>query len=831
MPCQAGFYGATRGQTSETCSGPCPPGSYSLSGASSCTECPPGTYGNGGSASQNCSGPVTCNAGYYALAGASSSSAFDQNTCAMCPSGTYSNAGSLNCTDCPGGYFGSAGGVTSSTCSGICQAGTYAFPGSSLCTDCPAGTYGSTQGLATSLCSGQVTCNSGKYAILRATSNDVNSPSTCLDCPAGTFGAAGSITSACSGSCLPGTYSLAGASVCLDCPAGSFGSGGGLTSSSCSGLCQPGEYSLAGSISCTLCPAGTYGSTQGLSTSACTGPVNCSVGMFALIGAKNNNIADLTTCANCPPGKYSLPGSTTCTDCPPGTYGTQGSTSPTCTGKCRPGTYGLGGSTSPLCTGSVTCSAGYYALAGAMSNQITDPSTCGVCPPGKFSLSGSVVCLECDAGTFGEAFSIQTSRSCSGVCLPGSYAFAGSTFCSPCPSGTYGNSSSTKSKLCAGFCNMGSYSTFGSVNCSLCSSNQYSFGGSGCSSCDPSIGSELISSFRGCSPSSTLVSGPSDTSFYLSGSQAEGVLAMSVGNSTSGISYVKNHLSAAFGALNLASRSYLTATPEVGSSMLASLSRSRESFSAGVWVKCSQPSGYYDAMTALSWGGPTTINILSTLLPGAPTPSVKSHQLNLGGKSFERFRVSVLAGNGPGSSDGEGTSASFNDPQGISIDSFGTVFIADTGNHCIRSISPTGVVSTLAGSGSGSSDGIGTNAQFNNPRDVAVGPSGTIYVADSSNDRIRVISSTGVVSTLAGSSQGFSDGVGTNALFSDPQGIAVGPSGKIYVADTGNHRIRIVTLDGAVITLAGRYSMGSYNDGIGTSASFDQPHGVSVDST
>ena len=154
--------------------------------------------------------------------------------------------------------------------------------------------------------------------------------------------------------------------------------------------------------------------------------------------------------------------------------------------------------------------------------------------------------------------------------------------------------------------------------------------------------------------------------------------------------------------------------------------------------------------------------------------------------------VTTLAGNASSKfADGIGTGATFNFPNGVAVDTSGNVYVADTNNHRIRRITSGGVVSTLAGNVNIFVDGIGTGAGFFNPYGVAVDTSGNVYVADSSNHRIRKITSGGVVSTLAGNvSIKCADGIGTGASFSYPYGVAVDTSGNVYVADASNHRIR-----------------------------------------
>lgn len=193
--------------------------------------------------------------------------------------------------------------------------------------------------------------------------------------------------------------------------------------------------------------------------------------------------------------------------------------------------------------------------------------------------------------------------------------------------------------------------------------------------------------------------------------------------------------------------------------------------------------------------------------------------------------VTTLAGSGiAGSADGLGIEASFNNPTGVAVDGNGNVYVADSYNNKIRKITASGDVTTLAGSGEpGTANGTGTAARFNGPSGVAVDQSGTLYVADTDNQKIRKITASGSVTNYAGSgTSGSTDGTGAEASFYYPQGIAVDGTGTLYVADTDNQKIRKIEAGGVVTTLAGTGSYGS-TDGTGTLASFNGPSGVAVD--
>jgi sugar lactone lactonase YvrE/GAF domain-containing protein len=203
---------------------------------------------------------------------------------------------------------------------------------------------------------------------------------------------------------------------------------------------------------------------------------------------------------------------------------------------------------------------------------------------------------------------------------------------------------------------------------------------------------------------------------------------------------------------------------------------------------------------------------------------------------FNGSEWATLAGSAKvrGRADGLGSSARFDDLHGIATDNRGNVYVADTSNATIRKITPSGLVVTFAGQAgtSGSSDGLGSSARFNDPKGLATDSSGNVYVADSVNNTIRKITPARAVTTLAGlaGSSGDADGSGSAARFDGPEGVATDASGNVYVADTNNHTIRRITPAGKVITLAGKAGNAGFSDGLNVSALFTEPTGVAIDS-
>ncbi len=193
--------------------------------------------------------------------------------------------------------------------------------------------------------------------------------------------------------------------------------------------------------------------------------------------------------------------------------------------------------------------------------------------------------------------------------------------------------------------------------------------------------------------------------------------------------------------------------------------------------------------------------------------------------------VITFAGSGiAGHADGDPGLAKFKNPYDVAVDEInGSYYVADKGNHCIRAMSLAGYVTTYAGVPAtiGYVDAPGASARFNNPTSIAVeGELANIYVTDAGNHCVRKIDFTNVVTTFAGSNiQGQLDGNGTAARFNYPMGITLDSAGFLYLSDKDNHNIRRISLGGTVITVAGTGAAG-WIDGAGSVAQFNNPAGV-----
>ena len=185
---------------------------------------------------------------------------------------------------------------------------------------------------------------------------------------------------------------------------------------------------------------------------------------------------------------------------------------------------------------------------------------------------------------------------------------------------------------------------------------------------------------------------------------------------------------------------------------------------------------------------------------------------------------------------GQATAAKLNCPQGVTLDDIGNLYIADTYNSRIRMINTTGIISTIAGSGTAGFSGDGgqaTAAELNQPLQILFDPTGNMYIVDGGNRRIRMVNTAGVITTIAGNGiAGFSGdgGQATAAKLKRPNEIAFDASGNLYIADTGNERIRKVNTAGIISTIAGTGIMGFAGDGgQATAAKLNDPCGITID--
>ncbi len=208
--------------------------------------------------------------------------------------------------------------------------------------------------------------------------------------------------------------------------------------------------------------------------------------------------------------------------------------------------------------------------------------------------------------------------------------------------------------------------------------------------------------------------------------------------------------------------------------------------------------------------------------------------------------ISTVAGNGTWGYSGDGgqaTASQLYSPYAVAFDAVGNMYIADYTNNCIRIIGSTGIINTLAGNGSQGYTGDGgqaTAATLNSPRGVTCDNAGNLYISDTYNHVIRKVNSSGIITTIAGngfgagtSSGGFSgdSGAATDAELNTPWGIALDTAGNLYIADTQNSRIRKVTISGIISTIAGGGTSGLGDGGQATAATLGAPPGIALDAT
>jgi hypothetical protein len=237
----------------------------------------------------------------------------------------------------------------------------------------------------------------------------------------------------------------------------------------------------------------------------------------------------------------------------------------------------------------------------------------------------------------------------------------------------------------------------------------------------------------------------------------------------------------------------------------------------------------------------TATSITTTVPTGATTGKITVEVAGKTATSASDFTVatprnystvSTLAGSNQTNGsyfDGTGTAALFSNPHGLVQDANGDLYVVESGNHVIRKITPQGVVTTFAGTAgqTGTTDGTGAAARFNAPVAITIS-GGNFYILDVANHRIRKMTPQGVVTTLAGSTSGYTDGTGTNAKFENPYYIVADNQGNLFVGEKTRRIRKVVISTGEVSTFAGS-GLSSHGDGTGTSASFTSMNGMCID--
>jgi sugar lactone lactonase YvrE len=243
-----------------------------------------------------------------------------------------------------------------------------------------------------------------------------------------------------------------------------------------------------------------------------------------------------------------------------------------------------------------------------------------------------------------------------------------------------------------------------------------------------------------------------------------------------------------------------------------------------------------------SGAGPATV----TLVVAANAGAARSANISVAGQtvavaqaaaapSGQSGGIATFAGNGTQGFSGDGPAASteLNFPTGLAVDASGNLFIADQSNARIRKVSAAGIVTTVAGSGTfgfSGDNGPAVSASLNGPQGIAVDASGNLYIADTGNSRVRMVSTSGTIITVAGNGTAAFSGDGGSAISASlcfPFGVAVDTTGNLYIADTNNRRIRKVSANGIITTVAGGGTNGPGDSGPATSASLF-PKGVAV---
>ena len=748
--------------------------------------------------------PIVCPAGFYCPAGTTGSPL-------QCPNGTFSTVGAQSIAGCistaPPGFYSIDGVQT------ICPAGMYCPSSTTAPVACPKGTYNEKKGKY--LQSDCIACPAGTYC-------DRTGLTYPTPCPAGkTSATVGAQVSTTCKSCSPGTYCPSISSGVLPCPTGTYSStsnavkctpcdpgtylpGTGKSNLTTAINCPAGSYCPGGYGTPTPCPAGRYCAGTGLSTPGTA----CPAGYYCPPGTINP--------VPCPIGTYCPTPSLSATlPCPPGVYcpGTSGSIVPGSRGDmaCPPGTYSLGGAGS----GCIQCPAGSYC---ARSDALPTP-----CPTGTYNIYTNKTtptdCIPCPAGSF-----CPNTTTLPQVCPAGRYSPGNATQCSPCPAGSFCSGGGSMPSICpvGTYCPSAAGSTAlqcpiggicpipgatSSVSCppgqycpnvglgsmgSLCPPGTFSGGGAG-SSCTPCQAGTYSNN-----PGTTACTTCGLNTFSMPGS-------VSCGPSSPG--YAVRSLTDPASMYICPVGTYTTTTNYVGQ----------------VCINC--PVGQYNTNPGSTSCAPCptmTVTIGTITLPAfesrnpQPTGLVidSTGNLYLADKDNHRILKSTLGASGSwtttvyagttsgGNTDGSLAQATFYSPVGMAIDSFGNIYVSSYNYHTIRMITPSGNISTIIGTTSGesgdipSASSIGSSANSSTarikwPLSMTVDSNNNIFVIDTSSKCIRKITKTGDTYT----STTFAND------FNNPNGIACDSNGNVYVSDIGAYCVYKISPSGGTKTV------------------------------
>ena len=498
-----------------------------------------------------------------------------------------------------------------------------------------------------------------------------------------------------------------------------------------------------------------------------------------------------------------------------------------------------GPATGPACT---ACAPGSSSVPGA--------AVCTPCPAGSWAAgSGNAACSTCAGGTFSTATTGTgaTAAACSS-CPAGTYSPGGAVgACVTCPAGTFSAGGAASCTPCA----PGTAAAAGSASCTACAGASFSFGGASCAGCATggALGAATFGSAAGgCAPAAPALASGAAPVFFFAGAQSEaGAFAPTA---PAGLAAATGPFGDAGGALGVTAGSALATAP------LTVLPTGAASRTITANVRCAAPTSPAGRAILDFWDGSAFANTTehTTLLGVGGSAGVA-----IASESYATVTLSGTGGAG-GYADGASSSALFNSPAQVTVDprgiiggyGAGWVYLADSANHRIRGVDPTGVLGTWTVAGGsnyqgtfpGDWDDVGFYAMFRNPTGLVVDPwSVNLFVGDTGNNAIRAISlDSYTVTTFAGCvpllwtqscPAGWVDGLGTAAQFSAPTFVAFdAATGVLYVAENVG-RIRAVTQAGAVSTLAGggggvAGATAGYADGVGTAALFASPRGLAV---